>query len=342
MGRLSFLIKWHQLHKPLKFLILLLVLFSSERDVVLGSGSDRSALLELKDSISDPYGVLTSWNLNNRDHCLWAGVLSMPFNELSGYIPVEIWGMEKLEVLDLEGNLISGSLPSQFKGLKILKVLNLGFNEIFGGMPSSLLNCMGLQILNLAGNQVNGSIPRFIGEFRNLRGLYLSFNLLGGSIPGDVWDNCGKLEHLELAGNFFTGSIPKSLGKCRGLKTLLLNNFGGAIPSDLGNCTMLSVLVLSNLWDPLPNISSFRSDISTEKLALIADEYNLYEGTIPAEITSLSSLRMVWAPRATLDGKLPDSWGFCANLEMLNLAQNYYSGKVSEGLATARNCIFLT
>ncbi|KAL2528613.1 LRR receptor-like serine/threonine-protein kinase RPK2 [Forsythia ovata] len=431
MGRHSFLIKWHHLHKPLKFLIFLWVLFPAESDVVSGSDSDKSALLEFKDSISDPYSVLTSWNLNNPDHCSWTGVLcdsgyrvvalnitgegnslscariaqfplygfgirrpclvsndkvkilgklspsitkltelkvlSMPFNELSGDIPVEIWGMEKLEVLDLEGNLISGSLPSQFKGLKFLKVLNLGFNEIFGEMPSSLLNFMGLQILNLAGNQVNGSIPRFIGEFRDLRGLYLSFNRLGGSIPTDIGDNCGKLEHLELAGNFFTGEIPKSLGKCRGLKTLLLfsnvlgevipgelgqlnqlevldvsrNNFGGAIPSELANCTKLSVLVLSNLWDPLPNISSFRGDISIEKMALIADEYNFYEGTIPAEITSLSSLRMVWAPRATLEGKLPDSWDSCDNLEMLNLAQNYYSGKVSEGFSNCKRLQFL-
>lgn len=431
MGHLSFLIKWHHLHKPLKFLILLWVLFSAESDVVCASDSDKSALLEFKDSISDPYGVLTSWNLNNTDHCSWTGVLcdsgyrvvslnitgegnslscariarfplygfgirrpclisnnkvkilgklspaiakltelkvlSLHFNELSGDIPLEIWGMEKLEVLDLEGNLISGSLPGKFKGLKNLKVLNLGFNEIFGGMPSSLLNFMGLQILNLAGNQVNGSIPRFIGEFRDLRGLYLSFNRLGGSIPGDIGDSCGKLEYLELAGNFFTGGIPKSLGKCRGLKTLLLysnvleevipvelgqldqlevldvsrNNFGGAIPSELGNCTKLSVLVLSNLWDPLPNISSFRGDISIEKLALIADEYNFYEGTLPAEITGLSSLRMLWAPRATLDGKLPDSWGFCDNLEMLNLAQNYYSGKVSLGFSNCKKLHFL-
>ncbi|EYU34605.1 hypothetical protein ABFS82_11G118600 [Erythranthe guttata] len=281
-------------------------------------------------------------------------ILSMPFNELSGGIPAEIWGMEKLEVLDLEGNSISGSLPYSFTGLRSLKVLNLGFNELFGAIPSSLSNCVGLRILNLAGNRFNGSIPGFVGGFQDLNGLYLSFNLLSGSIPVSIGNNCEKLEHLEISGNYLTEAIPRSIGNCRALKTLLLysnmleevipselgrlsqlevldvsrNNFGGVIPSAIGNCTKLSVLVLSNLWDPLPNASSLG-----EKLAFTADEYNFYEGTIPNEISTLSSLRMVWAPRATLEGKFPDSWGTCGNLEMLNLAQNYYSGEISVGFS---------
>ncbi|KAG8384611.1 hypothetical protein BUALT_Bualt04G0135900 [Buddleja alternifolia] len=428
MGRFSFLMKWHHLHKQLKLLIFLCVLFSAQNDAVSASDSDKSALLEFKASLSDPYGVLSSWNSTGPNHCSWVGVscdsgsrvvalnitgggnslscariaqfplygfgirrpclglvkvlgklsvavaklselkiLSLPFNELSGQIPNEIWGMEKLEVLDLEGNSISGSLPARFSGLKNLKVLNLGFNEIFGGIPSSLSNCVGLQVLNLAGNQVNGSVPSFIGGFKDLRGLYLSFNLLSGSIPVEIGDSCGKLEHLDLSGNYLAEGIPKSLANCRGLKTLLLysnmleevipselgeltqlevldvsrNNFGGAIPSELGNCTKLSVLVLSNLWDPLPNVSSLGGGYSLEKLAYTADEYNFYEGGIPTEITNLSSLRVVWAPRATLQGNFPDSWGTCNSLEMLNLAQNFYTGKISQGLTNCKKLHFL-
>ncbi|KAL8546068.1 hypothetical protein ACS0TY_005969 [Phlomoides rotata] len=425
MGRRCFLMKWHHLHYPLKLLIFLFVLFSAQSRAVRGSDSDKSALLAFKASLSDPYGVLNSWNLNNPDHCSWnrvtcdAGsrvvalnitgggnslscariaqfplygfgirrtclgsnskvlgtlsaavakltelkILSLPFNELSGKIPVEIWGMENLEVLDLEGNFISGSLPSQFRGLKNLEVLNLGFNNIFGGMPSNLSNFVGLQVLNLAGNQINGPILGFDAGFKDLSGLYLSFNLLSGSIPVEIGENCGKLEHLELSGNFLTEGIPRNLGNCKALKTLLLfsnmlevvipselgqltqlevmdvsrNNLGGPMPSSIGNCTKLSVLVLSNLWDPLQSVSSSGG----AKLAFTNDEYNFFEGTLPTEITSLSSLRMVWAPRATLEGNFPDNWGSCSNLEMLNLAQNYYSGNMFMGFSSCKKLNFL-
>ncbi|KAG6418198.1 hypothetical protein SASPL_120398 [Salvia splendens] len=275
-------------------------------------------------------------------------ILSLPFNEFSGEIPDEIWGMGKLEVLDLEGNLISGALPSQFSGLRKLKVLNLGFNKIFGGMPSSLSNCTSLRVLSLAGNQLNGSIP-------------------GGSIPVEIGDNCGKMQHLELSGNYLTGVIPREIAKCSGLKTLLLysnlleevlpselgqlsqlqvmdvsrNNFGGPIPPQISNCTSLSVLVLANSWNPLPNVSSLGGSYSMEKLALPVDEYNFYEGTLPDEITRLSSLRMVWVPRAMLNGDFPDSWGSCSNLETLNLAENYYSGKIPVSFSNCKKLRFL-
>ncbi|KAL3525848.1 hypothetical protein ACH5RR_014220 [Cinchona calisaya] len=286
-------------------------------------------------------------------------VLSLPFNELSGEIPEEIWGLEKLEVLDLEGNLLTGSLPLQFNGLRNLRVLNLGFNGIVGGIPDSLSNCLGLQILNLAGNQVNGTIPGFIGGFKDLRGLYLSFNQLSGPIPKEIGLNCANLEHLELAGNLLTEGVPKSLGNCRGLRSVLLysnmledviptdlgllqqlevldlsrNSLSGAIPSELGNCSKLSVLMLSNLWDPLPNIS--RSE------GVSSEEFNFYEGTIPPEITGLSSLRMIWVPRATLDGEFPSNWSSCDSLEMVNLAQNYYTGEITDGFSNCKKLHFL-
>lgn len=428
MGLSPPVMKWRHLPTPLKLLIFLLVLLSAQTSSVCASDLDKSALLELKASLSDPYGVLSSWDSKSPDHCSWAGlscdsgsrvvalnitgggnslscariskfplygfgirrpclgkvkilgklsaavaklseikILSLPFNELSGEIPAEIWGMEKLEVLDLEGNLFSGSLPAQFSGLGNLRVLNLGFNQITGGIPNSLSNCLGLQIINLAGNQVNGSIPRSIGGFGDLRGLYMSFNQLSGVIPMEIGDNCGKLEHLDLSGNYLTDGIPVTIGNCRGLKTLLLfsnlleevipselgqlsqlevldlsrNSFGGAIPRELGNCTKLSILVLSNLWDPLPNVSSVGGGYSLEKLAHTDDDYNFYEGTIPTEITSLSSLRVLWAPRAQLRGDFPANWGSCNNLELLSLTQNFFSGKISEGLRNCKKLHFL-
>lgn len=291
-------------------------------------------------------------------------ILSLPFNGFHGEIPADIWGMEKLEVLDLEGNSVNGSIPVQFYGLRNLRVLNLGFNRIVGEIPSSLSSCVRLEILNLAGNQVNGTIPGFVG---GLREVYLSFNRLSGDIPSKIGENCGKLEHVDFSGNFLVGGIPRSLGSCGQLQSLLLysnmleevlpaelgwlqklqvldvsrNSLSGSIPSGLGNCSQLSVLVLSNLFDPLPQVNNTKEDSLMDQLGSSIDDFNYFQGTIPVEIIMLPKLRVLWAPRATLEGRFPTSWGACENLEMINLAQNYFTGEVSDGLSRCKKLQFL-
>ncbi|CBI21210.3 unnamed protein product, partial [Vitis vinifera] len=261
---------------------------------VVSVSSDKSVLLQFKDSVSDPSGLLSSWKSSNSDHCSWLGVtcdsgsrvlslnnctggnvkligtlspviakltelraLSLPYNEFGGQIPIEIWGMEKLEVLDLEGNSMSGSLPIRF-----------------GGLRNS-------RILNLAGNMVNGTIPGFIGSFKELRG------------------------DLDLSGNLLVGGIPSSLGNCSQLRSILLfsNLLEEVIPAELGQLRNLEVL------------DNMKGDSNSGQLVSGNDDYNYFQGTIPVEITTLPKLRIIWAPRATLEGRFPSNWGACDSLE---------------------------
>ncbi|XP_017975175.1 PREDICTED: LRR receptor-like serine/threonine-protein kinase RPK2 [Theobroma cacao] len=285
-------------------------------------------------------------------------ILSLPFNGFGGEIPTEIWGLKKLEVLDLENNLLSGSLPPGVSGLKNLRVLNLGFNNISGEIPSWLSSLEQMEILNLAGNLVNGTIPGFVGRFR---GVYLSFTWLGGSLPADIGEGC-KLEHLDLSGNYLVGQIPASLGKCSQLRSLLLytnlleegipreigqlqnlevldvsrNSLSGPIPVELGNCSGLTVLVLSNMFNPYDDLAMAKGDPSS-----VNDDFNFYQGGIPDEITKLSKLRVLWAPRATLEGNLPSDWGTCDSLEMVNLAQNFFAGEIPIGLSLCEKLRYL-
>lgn len=287
-------------------------------------------------------------------------VLSLPFHQFTGEIPSEIWGLEDLEVLDLEGNLLSGLLPVSFKGLRRLRVLNLGLNRIRGEIPDSLSGLVGLEMLNLAANELDGSIPPFVGGYRKLWGLYLSMNRLKGEIP-DVWgSNCQNLRYLDLSDNALYGKIPHSLGDCQELLVLLLvsnalqgviprelgrlrklevldisrNRLGGQIPAELGNCGDLSVLVLSNLDDPF-------SANGKSSGASGCGENNLFRGSIPMEIVALPTLRMLWAPKAGFQGEIPSNWGGCDRLKVINLSQNSFIGEAYGALEGCKNLVYL-
>ncbi|CAA6662942.1 unnamed protein product [Spirodela intermedia] len=283
-------------------------------------------------------------------------VLRLPFHGFVGEIPGEIWGLRNLEVLDLEGSSVSGALPSRFP--QGLRVLSLGANQISGKIPASLSDCLNLEILDLSRNQINGTVPAFLGGLPKLSELHLSFNRLVGSIPSELGDGCGNLKHLDLSGNLLVRGIPGNLGNCSELRSLLLfsnmledilpaeigrltnlrvldvsrNSLSSFVPVEIGNCKELSVLVLSNPY----HLVTFRESLDDG-----GGDFNYFQGGIPESITSLPKLRVLWAPRSSLEGPIPTNWGACEGLEVVNLAQNLFTGEVPVVFEQCRNLRYL-
>ncbi|CAH8363847.1 unnamed protein product [Eruca vesicaria subsp. sativa] len=165
------------------FLLLNLFSLSFSRKLLSENAShDRTVLLELKRSFSDPHGVLSTWDPDSSNHCSWFGVscnsdsrvvslilkacsdegsssistlplpdsssclstklggeispvvgklseirvLSLAFNDLGGYIPKEIWGLKRLELLDLQGNRFTGiRVFNSNAGIKLRKLMSV-------------------------------------------------------------------------------------------------------------------------------------------------------------------------------------------------------------------------
>ncbi|KAJ4831419.1 hypothetical protein Tsubulata_023213 [Turnera subulata] len=271
-------------------------------------------------------------------------VLSLPFHRLAGQVPPQIWDMDSLTVLNLQGNNFTGRLPVTFVGLERLRVLNLGFNALDGQIPGSFLSrCRSLEILNLSGNNLRGLIPDFFPAPK-LRGVYLANNHLHGTVPAALGWDCRYLEHLDLSGNSLVGEIPPALGNCNNLRTLLLfsNRLKGSIPHQLGQLRRLQVLDVSTnfITGLIPPHLGNCSQLSVLVLSTLQEEErNSYQGSIPAEITALPNLSVLWAPGASLQGNLPANWGDCQRLEMLNLAHNGFSGSV-EGVFDKCNKLY--
>ncbi|XP_057817963.2 LRR receptor-like serine/threonine-protein kinase RPK2 [Cryptomeria japonica] len=290
--------------------------------------------------------------------------LSLPANGLGGGIPVEIGKLSFLQVLELQSNSLTGSVPVELSKLSALRVLNLGYNSLAGGIPVELGKCLKLETLILEGNLLNGSIPGTLGRLTALRVLSLSYNQIGGPIPVDLTRGCRSLEHLRLSGNFLVGGIPPQLGNCGRLQSVLLfsnilegsipreigqlsmlesldvsrNSLTGEIPAELGNCRNLSVLVLTNLLDFTPAKGLNRDDIYSPGLK---GEFNMFSGAIPGSLVRLPHLKILWAPRANMNGSMPADWGDCEEMQILNLGQNLITGGFPEGLLKCKRLFYL-
>ncbi|XP_062214546.1 LRR receptor-like serine/threonine-protein kinase RPK2 [Phragmites australis] len=349
----------------LLLLLAVAVSVSSSSELHRGQEQDRSALLQLKNAFPS-LELLRRWSVDSggANHCSWPGVtcdarsrvvalkvtsaprrsgparelpgelppavgllteleeVSFPFLGLRGEIPGEIWRLEKLEVVNLARNSLRGALPAAFPPR--LRVLTLASNLLHGEIPS-LSGCKDLERLDLSGNRLTGSVPRALCRLSKLKQLDLSGNLLAGSIPSGL-GNCVQLRSLRLFSNLLNGSIPPEIGRLRKLRVLDVssNRLSGSVPLELGNCSDLSALILS---------SRFNSVNSPES--------NLYKGGIPESVTSLPKLRVLWAPRAGLEGNVPSNWGRCHNLEMVNLGENLLSGVIPRALGHCSNLKFL-
>ncbi|KAK9052194.1 hypothetical protein SSX86_028822 [Deinandra increscens subsp. villosa] len=282
-------------------------------------------------------------------------VLSLPFNQIRGELPTEIWGLKNLELIDLEGNSMTANLSMiNFRNLKNLQVLNLGFNRLFGEIPNSLSECTNLSILSLAGNRIGGSVPDFLGNFVKLKVINLSLNRFTGSLGDKFWSNCDVLEHVDFSGNILNGQIPNSLGNCSNLRTMLLfsNRFSGVLPFELGNLRVLEVLDVSrnSLAGAIPtsignclklSVLVLSSDFNDgHKYGLIKDG-NSFVSSLPLQITMLPNLKLIWAPNSNLDSEFPRKWGDCQTLRMVNLAGNHLKGNISGVFENCPNLHFL-
>ncbi|XP_014517247.1 LRR receptor-like serine/threonine-protein kinase FLS2 [Vigna radiata var. radiata] len=185
-----------------------------------------------------------------------------------GLLSPSVGDLSELRVLSLVGNMFSGEIPATVRNLRFLEVLELQGNNFSGRVPTqmSFAFLQSLKLVNLSGNAFSGSIVNEIIGYGSVKVVDLSNNQFSGVIP--LNGTCDSLKHLKLSRNFLTGEIPSQIGKCRTLRTLLDRDDGG-------------------LND------GFRG------------EFNAFVGNIPHQVLLLPSLRVLWAPRANLGGRLP-------------------------------------
>nr|KAJ0194538.1 hypothetical protein LSAT_V11C800409660 [Lactuca sativa] len=164
---------------------------------VLCSEQERVALLKFKQSVEDPFGMLSSWVGN--ECCMWEGIQC---DGVTGN--VQRLHLKGDDYCLLVGNKVSSSLAE----LRHLKYLDLSGNNFLGSrIPEFIGSLKQLTHLNLSDANFQGIIPPRIGNLSNLKVLDLSSNdyehgdLSGASQFEGFWPFVTRASQLELCGS---------------------------------------------------------------------------------------------------------------------------------------------
>ncbi|KAM3752155.1 hypothetical protein ACB098_04G167300 [Castanea mollissima] len=338
--------------------------------------SERHALLNFKQHLTDPSNRLASWaaSASDVDCCHWVGVVCHNRTghvlqlRLRSYYPLgdEDWDAQYEAY---KRSRFGGKINPSLLDLKHLIYLDLSYND-FGGIPiPKFLGSMGsLRYLNLSGAGFVGLIPHQLENLSNLHYLNLGHNYyypnnnyynlyvknlqwlselrlsqcyLSGLIPPPIPSsiNFSSLTTLDLSDNGFENtSILFWVFGLHNLVSLDLsgNQFQGPIPVHLQNLTSLRHLDLS--WNQFqgPIPVHLQNLTSLRHLDL---SVNRFQGPIPVHLQNLTSLRHLDLFGNAFNSSIPNWLYSFSHLEFLNLGHNHLQGTISSAIGNLTSAI---
>ncbi|KAF5455754.1 hypothetical protein F2P56_025300 [Juglans regia] len=255
--------------------------------------NDLQVLLKLKSAMTGPnVSALLDWEDSSSPtaHCSFSGVSCD----------------EDSRVVSLNVSLIPlfGFIPPEIGLLKKLVSLTIAGGNLTGRLPVEMANLTSLKVLNISNNLFNGNFPGKITlGMTELEVIDTYNNNFSGPLPAE-FVNLKWLKHLSLGGNFFSGPIPEIYADIQSLEYLGLNgnSHTGKFPASLGR--------LNNLKE------------------MYVGYFNAYDGGIPPELGSLSSLELLDMASCNLTGEIPKSLSLLKNLHTLFLQINRLAGHI--------------
>ncbi|KAI5333072.1 hypothetical protein L3X38_023202 [Prunus dulcis] len=232
-------------------------------------------------------------------------------NNLSGFLPEDIYNATKLEEIALPLNSLHGAISDKIVNLTNLAILDLSFNHFGGKLPLNLGKLSKLKFVTLDFNNLEGALPPSLMNCTNLVELRLGNNNLEGDISVLDFSRLSQLTKLDLRINNFTGTVPVSLYSCRFLKAIRLaeNHLEGQIQAEILSLKFLSLISFG--YNRFTNLTgAMKILMSCKSLHTLCLSGSFVGEGMPSDddmvdFDGFQNLRVLGLVRSNLTGKFP-------------------------------------
>ncbi|KAK7816645.1 receptor-like protein eix2 [Quercus suber] len=318
--------------------------------------SERHALLNFKQHLTDPSNRLASWAAaSDVDCCHWVGVVC---NNSTGHVlqlhlrtfPPEMTGYDdfqwEAQYEAYERSRFGGKINPSLLDLKHLIYLDLSGNNFNGTQIPKFLGSMGsLRYLNLSNAGFGGLIPHQLGNLSNLQYLNLGDNNFYLYVKNLQWlSGLPLLQHLDLSSANLSKASDwlQEINKLPSLLELRLSYcaLSGFVPPPIPSSINFSSLTTLHLsYNSFENISIPFWVFGLHNLVSLDLSWNQFQGPIPVHLQNLTSLRLLDLPSNNFNSSIPNWLYSFSHLEFLNLGSNYLQGTISSAIGNLTSAI---
>lgn len=173
---------------------------------------ERDALIALYNATDGPQWINNSNWCSDKPLREWYGLeiddiegnlvtINLPWNNLKGELPAEIFTISSLVRLNLEGNNLIGNLSEDFGNFTELSSLGLSNNNFSGSIPASFAKLTKLNYFSLFENKLTGEIPIELESMPNWETVIK--DKIEPQLPGYGFTYPSTLQMIDLGDNFY-------------------------------------------------------------------------------------------------------------------------------------------